>query len=59
MAGQQQPRLPRLEPQECRRQAEEFLGHGEVDVDVPRALAYGLLALAGEAHAIRMQLRKR
>ncbi|MBD0838786.1 hypothetical protein [Streptomyces sp. TRM68416] len=51
--------LPQAEPQECRRRAEEFLGLGEKDVDVPRAVAFALLAVAGELHAIRMQLAKR
>lgn len=59
MATPERPRLPQTEPQECRRQAEEFLGLGETDVDVPRAIAWGLLAVAGELHAIRAGLRKR
>lgn len=59
MSADGRPGLPQLEPQECRRRAEECLGHGQTDTDVPRALAYGLLALAGEVHAIRRQLGKR
>jgi len=51
--------LPMAEPQECRRRAEEFLGLGEADVDVPRAIAFGLLAVAGELHEIRRILGKR
>ncbi len=51
-------RLPQAGPQECRRRAEEFLGLGETDVDVPRALAFGLLAVAGELHEIRKELRR-
>jgi hypothetical protein len=49
----------RAEPQECRREAERLLGLGQVDVDVPRAIAWGLLAVAGELHEIRRQLSKR
>lgn len=49
----------RAEPQECRREAERFLGMGQVDVDVPRAVAWGLLAVAGELHEIRRLLAKR
>lgn len=53
------PRLPQAEPHECRRRAEDFLGLGDVDVDVPRAIAWGLLAVAGELAEIRKQIRKR
>ncbi len=52
-------RLPQAGPQECRRRAEEYLGLGETDVDVPRALAFGLLAVAGELHEIRLLLSRR
>lgn len=52
-------RLPEAGPQECRRRAEECLGLGETDVDVPRALAFGLLAVAGELHEIRLLLSRR
>ncbi|MFG2307666.1 hypothetical protein ACGFS9_03085 [Streptomyces sp. NPDC048566] len=47
------------EPQECRRLAEDHLGAGDIDADVPRAIAWGLLAVAGELHEIRRLLRKR
>lgn len=57
-AGPEGGRLPQAEPQECRRRAEEFLGRGQADVDVPRAVAFALLAVAGELHAIRMLLSK-
>ncbi|WP_156722668.1 hypothetical protein [Streptomyces apocyni] len=59
MAGPEPRRLPELEAQECRRRAEDCLGLGEVDVDVPRAIAFGVLAIAAELHAIGRQLRKR
>jgi hypothetical protein len=52
-------RLPEASAQECRRRAEDFLGLGDVDIDVPRAIAYGLLAVAAELHTIRRQLGKR
>lgn len=52
-------RLPRTEPQECRRLAEEHLGLGDVDVDAPRAIAWALLAIAGELHEIRRQRGRR
>ncbi|MFF1321439.1 hypothetical protein ACFVZZ_18735 [Streptomyces chartreusis] len=55
-AGQERPQL---EAHECRRQAEDFLGLGQVDVDVPRAIAWALLAVAGELHTIRKQLSRR
>ncbi|WP_406199274.1 hypothetical protein OG331_23080 [Streptomyces sp. NBC_01017] len=51
--------LPRAEPQECRREAECYLGLGQVDVDVPRAIAWALLAVAGELHTIRKQISRR
>jgi hypothetical protein len=51
--------MPQLKPQECRRRAEETLGLGERDVDVPRALAFALLAVAGELHEIRILLSRR
>jgi hypothetical protein len=59
MSGQDRPRLPQTEPHEARCRAEECLGLGDIDVDVPRALAWGLLAVAGELAAIRRDLRKR
>ena len=55
-AGQERPQL---EAQECRRRAEDFLGLGQVDVDVPRAIAWALLAVVGELHIIRKQLSRR
>lgn len=59
MAGQDGGQLPQLEPQQCRRRAEQFLGLGDVDVDVPRAVAFALLAVAGELHETRRLLAKR
>lgn len=55
-AGQERPQL---EAQECRSRAEDFLGLGQVDVDVPRAIAWALLAVVGELHIIRKQLSRR
>lgn len=57
MDGQNRAPLP-AEPLECRQRAEELLGLGDVDVDVPRAIAFALLAIAGELHTIRRQLGK-
>lgn len=57
MAGDGQ--LPRAEPQECRREAERYLGLGQVDVDVPRAIAWALLAVAGELQIIRKHISRR
>lgn len=59
MAGEDVDGLPQLEPQESRRRAEEFLGLGDVDVDVPRAAVFALLAVAGELHEIRRLLARR
>lgn len=56
MAAAGRPRLPQTEPHECRRQAEDFLGLGDGEVDVPRAIAWGLLAVAGELAQIRRGL---
>jgi hypothetical protein len=50
-------RLPEASAQECRRRAEDCLGLS--DVDVPRAIAWGLLAVAAELHEIRKQQRSR
>lgn len=47
------------EAHECKQRAEAFLGLGERDVDVPRAIAWGLLAVAAELHIIRRELRRR
>lgn len=58
MAGADQRRQPDVPPHECQRRAEEFLGLGEVDVDVPRAIAWALLAIAGELHIIRKEQRR-
>ncbi|MFD4527854.1 hypothetical protein ACFWP7_28770 [Streptomyces sp. NPDC058470] len=57
MAGPERPQPPRLEPHEHRRRAEDSLGLG--DVDVPRAIAWALLAVAGELALIRKQLSRR
>ncbi|ELP61796.1 hypothetical protein PV735_11380 [Streptomyces turgidiscabies] len=52
-------RLPEASAQECRRRAEDCLGLGEVDVDVPRAIAWGLLAIAADLHEVRKQLSRK
>jgi hypothetical protein len=59
MADERPPRLPQVEPGEARRQAEACLGQHDGAVDLPRALAWGLLAVAGELHEIRKQMRRR
>lgn len=59
MAGGGRPRLPQTEPHECRRNAEDFLGLDGIDVDIPRAIAWGLLAVAGELAQIRRGMRGR
>jgi len=56
---EERPRLPEASAQECRRRAEDFLGLGDVDVDVPRAVAWGLLAIAADLHQIRKQLSRK
>lgn len=55
MTATERPRLPQTEPHEARRQAEDFLGLGTVDV--PRAIAWGLVAVAGELAAIRRRMK--
>lgn len=55
----QRTRLPEASAQECRRRAEDFLGLGEVDVDVPRAIAWGVLAIAADLHELRRQLTRK
>lgn len=50
-------RLPEASAQQCRRTAEDLLGLS--DADVPRAIAWGLLAVAGELHEIRRQLTRK
>ena len=57
--GTARPRLPEASAQECRRRAEDCLGLGEVDVDVPRAIAWGLLAIAADLHEMRRQLQRK
>lgn len=59
MPEQEGGRLPQYEPQECRRRAEDLLGPGETDADAPRAVAFALLAVAGELHEIRRLLSRR
>lgn len=49
---------PPADPLECRRRAGEFLGLGELDVDVPRAIAFALLAIAGELAVIRRDIKR-
>ncbi|MFM9643559.1 hypothetical protein [Streptomyces turgidiscabies] len=51
--------MPEASAQECRRRAEDCLGLGEVDVDVPRAIAWGLLAIAADLHEVRKQLSRK
>lgn len=51
-------RLPEASAQQCRRHAEDCLGLGEGDVDVPRAIAWGVLAIAADLHEISKQLRR-
>lgn len=43
----------------CKQRAEELLGLGEKDADIPRAIAWGLLAVAAELHIIRKELRRK
>ncbi|MFD3929534.1 hypothetical protein [Streptomyces sp. NPDC058614] len=50
-------RLPESSAQQCRRTAEDLLGLS--DVDVPRAIAWGLLAIAADLHEIRKQLSRK
>ncbi|MEU1219224.1 hypothetical protein [Streptomyces microflavus] len=57
MTATERPRLPQTEPHEARREAEDFLGLGTVDVDVPRAIAWALVAVAGELAAIRRRMK--
>jgi hypothetical protein len=59
MPDTDRPRLPQVEPYEARRRAEAYLGEGGAAVDLPRALAWGLLAVAGELHEIRKQMQRR
>lgn len=59
MAGQDTPRLPQVEPRECRRRAEQCLENDVSGVDVPRAIGWALLAVAGELHEINRQMRRR
>lgn len=51
--------LPEATAQECRRRADDLLGLGDVDVDVPRAIAWGVLAIAADLHEIRKQLSRK
>ncbi|MFE9765117.1 hypothetical protein ACFYPC_11380 [Streptomyces sp. NPDC005808] len=51
--------LPKCEPQECRSRAEELLAVGDIKEVGPRAIAWALLAVAGELHTIRKQLSRR
>ncbi|GFH38914.1 hypothetical protein [Streptomyces pacificus] len=55
----ERPRLPQTETSECRARAEDFLGLGDTDVDEPRAVAWALLAVAGELASIRRLLERR
>ncbi|MDQ0829539.1 hypothetical protein QF032_001383 [Streptomyces achromogenes] len=58
MATPQRPPMPQIEPQECRARAEETLLDG-ARADESRALAWALLAVAGELHEIRRQRGRR
>ncbi|GAA3854262.1 hypothetical protein GCM10023084_05570 [Streptomyces lacrimifluminis] len=51
--------LPQCEPQECRSRAEELLAVGATVEAVPRAVAWALLAVAGELHEIRRQSQRK
>ncbi|MGW3936442.1 hypothetical protein [Streptomyces phaeochromogenes] len=57
MAGEGAPRLPETEPHQCRRTAEDLLNLS--DADVPRAIAWGILAVAGELAQIRRDVHRR
>ncbi|RPK85063.1 hypothetical protein [Streptomyces sp. ADI98-10] len=51
----QPPRIPQAEPQEARCRAEDELAAKEPDVSL--AVAWALLAVAGELHAIRRRMK--
>ncbi|WP_327436151.1 hypothetical protein OG279_26290 [Streptomyces sp. NBC_01201] len=57
MTQQERPRLPQVEPHEARREAEDLLGSEANDRGVYRAIAWGLVAVAGELAAIRRKLK--
>jgi len=58
MTEPERPRLPQIEPHEARTRAEDCLGLGiPMTVDVSRAIAWGLLAVAGELALIRRNRR--
>lgn len=50
-------RLPEASAQQCRRTAEDLLGLS--DADVPRAIAWALLAIAADLHEVRKQLSRK
>ncbi|MGW9249751.1 hypothetical protein [Streptomyces badius] len=54
MTGQA-PRLPQTEPQEARCRAEDELAAKEPDVSL--AVAWALVAVAGELHAIGRRMK--
>lgn len=58
MAAPARPPMPQIELQECRARAEECLGDDRSRRDVPEAIAWALLAVAGELHEIRRQRRR-
>ncbi|MGW9242581.1 hypothetical protein ACWGRL_28225 [[Kitasatospora] papulosa] len=51
--SEERRRIPQTEAHEARCRAEDYLGLGAVDEDIPRAIAWGLVAVAGELAAIR------
>ncbi|MEU0133399.1 hypothetical protein ABZ172_05060 [Streptomyces sp. NPDC006296] len=57
MTQQERPRLPQVEPHEARRTAEDLLGPDATGGGVTRAIAWGLVAVAGELAAIRRKLK--
>lgn len=52
-------KLPQREPQECRSRAEELLALPDTNGAAPHAIAWALLAVAGELHEIRRQLQRK
>lgn len=47
-----------LEAHECKQRAEELLNTGSPNANGPDAIAWALLAVAGELHIIRKELRR-
>lgn len=59
MSGEETGRRPPTEPAECRRAAENHLAHISLGSGAGAAIAWALLAIAGELAAIRRDLHKR